>query len=66
MDLCHSREKMSTPATMLALRKTTPGPSYTLAAEPVPVPGDAEVRIQYPTALSLLAKISALKKLKKT
>jgi hypothetical protein len=60
MDLCRSREKMSTPATMLALRKTTPGPSYTLASEPVPVPGDDEVQIHFPTSLSLLAKISAL------
>jgi hypothetical protein len=45
---------------MLALRKTTPGPSYTLASEPVPVPGDDEVQIHFPTSLSVVVKISAL------
>ena len=37
------RREMSVPTSMLALRKTTPGPGYTLAKEPVPLPGDDEV-----------------------
>jgi hypothetical protein len=43
--------KMSIPASMWALRKTTPGPSYTLAREPVPVPKEDEVKnvcLNYP------------------